>query len=212
MRELIGRSTLGLSGLVLGIALSAWPFVASAQGVPQPQAMVELASTDINSWGFSAVVPIGGTISWTNMGGQAHTVTATDGSFDSGLVDPGGVASIQFDVPGKYAYLCTPHPWMKGFVIVTPDVAGGTASSMAMVEGNPSDINSWSFAASVSAGQTVVWTNTGEQAHTVTSTAGAFDTGMVTPGSSAPLVFDTPGLYPYVCTPHPWMKGAVVAN
>jgi nitrite reductase (NO-forming) len=81
-----------------------------------------------------------------------------------------------------------------------------------MVEGNPSDINSWGFAVSVAAGQSVEWTNTGAQPHTVTSTSGAFDTGMVDPGSTAPLAFDTAGLYPYMCTPHPWMKGVVVVS
>ena len=210
MRNFMSRSGLGLSGILLGVALSAWPFVAVAQPAPAPQAMVELAATDINSWGFAAVVPVGGTITWSNMGSQAHSVTATDGSFDTGLVDAGGSASLQFDTPGTFAYMCTPHPWMKGFVTVTPFAQA--SSSMAMVEGSPSDINSWGFAVSVAAGQSVEWTNTGEQAHTVTSTAGAFDTGMVTPGSTAPLVFDTPGLYPYVCTPHPWMKGAVVVS
>jgi plastocyanin len=210
MRDFVGRSALGLSGVVLGIALSAWPLVSVAQPAPTPQAMVELSSSDITSWGFAAVVPVGGTITWSNMGSQAHTVTATDGSFDSGLVDPGGSVTLHFDTGGTFAYMCTPHPWMKGFVTVVPFAA--SSSSMAMVEGDASDINSWGFAANVAAGQSIEWTNTGQQAHTVTSTSGAFDTGMVSPGSTAPLVFDTPGLYPYLCVPHPWMKGVVVVS
>jgi len=195
---------------LLGGALSLMPMVVSAQVPPSPQAMVEMSPTDINTWGFAAVVPVGGAISWTNMGSQAHTVTATDGSFDSGLVAPGETASIQFDAAGTYAYVCTPHPWMKGYVVVSPDAS--SAPAMAMVEANPSDINSWGFAVNVPAGATVAWTNTGSQAHTVTATDGSFDTGMVTPGSTAPVTFGAAGLFQYVCTPHPWMKGTVVVS
>jgi plastocyanin len=210
MRGFIARCALATSGAALGFALSIFPLVADAQLAPAPQAMVELSSSDINAWGYAAVVPVGGTITWTNMGVQPHTVTAVDGSFDSGFVDTGAVWSMQFDVAGKYAYLCEPHPWMKGFIVVTPDAP--TASNMAMVEGSPSDINSWGYAASIPVGQTVVWTNTGDQQHTATATNGAFDTGWVAPQSSAPLVFDTPGLFQYLCTPHPWMKGAVFVS
>jgi plastocyanin len=195
---------------VLAAALTALPVAASAQTLPTPQAMVELNASDINTWGFAAVVPVGGTIAWTNMGAQAHTVTATDGSFDSGLVSPGDTALLQFDVEGTYAYVCTPHPWMTGYVVVTPEAQ--TSSSMAMVEGDAANINSWGFAVSVSAGQTVAWTDMGAQAHTATATQGAFDTGLVTSGSAAPVQFDTPGLYAYMCTPHPWMKGNVIVN
>jgi plastocyanin len=137
-------------------------------------------------------------------------VTSTDGAFDTGMVEPGASASIDFGTAGTFAYVCTPHPWMKGFVTVTGDAT--TGSQMAMVEGNPSDINSWGFAVSVSAGQSVAWTNMGGQAHTVTATDGSFDTGLVSPGSTAPLQFDTPGVYAYVCTPHPWMKGNLAVN
>jgi plastocyanin len=184
--------------------------LASAQMAPVPQAMVELNASDINSWGFAAVVPVGGTIAWTNFGAQAHTATSTDGAFDTGMVDPGGQAVVQFDTPGTFAYLCTPHPWMKGFIVVTPDAPGG--SNVAMVEGNPSDINTWTFATNVPVGTPVVWTNIGGQAHTVTATDGSFDTGMVDPGGSAPLSFDTPGLFAFICTPHPWMKGSVAVG
>jgi plastocyanin len=197
-----------LSGGLLGFALTAVPVAAQSTA---PAATVEVSPTDINSWGFAASVPVGGTLTWTNTGAQAHTVTAADGSFDSGLVAPGGAASIEFDVPGVYIYHCTPHPWMTGFVTVSPDNTTG-GPTLAMVEGSPTDINSWGFAYSVSAGDSISWTNTGSQAHSVTSTDGTFDTGLVASGASASLEFDTPGVYPFQCTPHPWMKGNVLVN
>jgi plastocyanin len=195
---------------VLAVTLSAVPAVAAAQGDAVPQALVEGSPTDINSWNFAASVPVGGTITWTNQGSQGHSVTAGDGSFDSGVVAPGASATIQFDTPGVFAYVCTPHPWMKGTVVVSADAS--SASTMSMVEGSISDINSWGYAASVSAGQSVNWVNLGGQSHTVTATDGSFDTGLVAPGGSAQLEFDTPGIYAYTCTPHPWMKGNVAVN
>jgi plastocyanin len=208
---MIRRGGLFFSACVLGTALSALPNVVAAQPAPAPAAMVEVSASDINSWGFAASVPVGGTLTWTNTGAQSHTVTALDGSFDSGLVAPGADATLEFDTPGVYAYQCSPHPWMKGYIIVSPDNTSG-GPGMAMVEGSASDINSWGFAYNIQAGQSVTWTNNGNQAHSATSTTGDFDTGLVAPGASGSAEFDTPGLYTYQCSPHPWMKGNVLVN
>jgi plastocyanin len=43
-----------------------------------------------------------------------HTVTAEDGSFESGEIQPGARGSVTFSRPGTYPYHCTPHPLMKG--------------------------------------------------------------------------------------------------
>ena len=61
-------------------------------------------------------VPIGTTLSWENQGSTIHTVTATDGSFDSGDLPAGATFSHSFDTPGTFVYVCTPHPWMIGDV------------------------------------------------------------------------------------------------
>jgi plastocyanin len=210
LNRTLNRTGLVAVASVLAASLAGVPAVALAQA-PAPAAMVEGSISDINSWGFAANVPVGGSLTWTNLGSQAHTVTAGDGSFDTGLVSPGATASIEFDTPGIYPYTCSPHPWMKGFVVVSPD-ATADGPSLAMVEGSVSDINSWGFAVSVQPGQSVAWSNLGSQAHSVTAADGSFDTGLVAPGTTASLEFDTPGLFAYVCTPHPWMKGNVVVN
>jgi plastocyanin len=65
-------------------------------------------------------VPAGATITWTNAGAVAHTVTADDGvSFDSGGLDPQSTFSFTPDSPGVFAYHCAFHPWMTGSVTVT---------------------------------------------------------------------------------------------
>jgi plastocyanin len=173
--------------------------------------MVEANPSDLNTWGFAASVPVGGTLTWTNMGSQAHSATAADGSFDTGLVQPGASATVTFASPGIFIYHCTPHPWMTGYVVVSAaNTSGGPG--LAMVEGSISDINSWGFAYSVSAGSSIAWTNAGAQPHTVTANDGSFDTGTVSPGAQASLEFDTPGLYPFECSIHPNMKGNVQVN
>lgn len=63
-------------------------------------------------------VSVGDTITWTNKDDMPHTVTAYDGSFDSKLFKGGESWSHTFTKPGRYEYYCSPHPWMKGTVIV----------------------------------------------------------------------------------------------
>jgi len=47
----------------------------------------------------------GTTVRWVNQGQVPYTVTADDGSFDSGQVGPGGT----FSRPGRYPYYCQLH-------------------------------------------------------------------------------------------------------
>jgi Copper binding proteins, plastocyanin/azurin family len=60
----------------------------------------------------------------------------------------------------------------------------------------------------VTAGDTVTWTNSGpDEPHT--ATGDGFDTGEVAVGSSASATFSQAGDFPYVCTLHPEMTGTV---
>jgi plastocyanin len=65
-----------------------------------------------------AAVEPGTTITWTNNGARPHTVTADDGSFDSGVLNPGDSYTVAFDGQGTVRYHCTIHPQMRGSVIV----------------------------------------------------------------------------------------------
>ena len=65
------------------------------------------------------MVPLGATVTWTNSDpGMIHTITAADGSFDSGFLAAGDSWSYTFENPGTFDYACTPHPWMKGRIEV----------------------------------------------------------------------------------------------
>ena len=63
-------------------------------------------------------VPVGTTVTWTNQDAIQHSVTATDGSFDSGLFTQGGTFAQTFEQPGTYAYFCARHGSMQGEVKV----------------------------------------------------------------------------------------------
>ena len=60
----------------------------------------------------------GGTVRWFNDDAMPHTVTATDRSWDSGNLAPGGSFERRFDHPGSYSYVCLYHAWMSGTVNV----------------------------------------------------------------------------------------------
>jgi plastocyanin len=63
-------------------------------------------------------ITAGQTVTWQNIGSAQHTVTADDGSFYSGPLDPGNQFANRFDKPGTYTYHCSIHTQMKGTVIV----------------------------------------------------------------------------------------------
>lgn len=63
-------------------------------------------------------VPIGTSFSWSKADSAVHTVTALDGSFDSGRMGPGATFTHAFAQSGTYEYLCAIHPNMRGSVVV----------------------------------------------------------------------------------------------
>jgi plastocyanin len=61
----------------------------------------------------------------------------------------------------------------------------------------------------VIAGDTVVWRNQDLVAHTATSKAGAFDSGLIAPGKSWTYKPKRAGDVSYTCTYHPTMTGTL---
>jgi plastocyanin len=63
-------------------------------------------------------IQAGGKVTWINRDSAPHTATADDGSFDTGTIEQGKLASETFKQPGTYTYICTIHPSMHGTVEV----------------------------------------------------------------------------------------------
>jgi plastocyanin len=108
---------------------------ATGAEVKPPAAEKDVSITEDNptnppSWGFKPAdltVETGTTITWRNTGGQAHTVTADDSSFDSGSLAAGATFKRTFDKPGVFRYHCSPHSWMTGVVrVAAPGAAPPT--------------------------------------------------------------------------------------
>jgi len=87
------------------------------------------AGVNPNSPGYSpsnitVVIGINNTVKWVNYDSMPHTVTAVNGSFDSGNLDPGQSFVHTFNTPGTYVYVCIYHHWMEGTVIVIASTNG----------------------------------------------------------------------------------------
>jgi len=65
----------------------------------------------------------------------------------------------------------------------------------------------------IQAGTTVTFTNVGELNHTATAfPKHEWDTGDLASGDSKAITFTQPGIYYYICTPHPWMSGQIIVE
>ena len=61
----------------------------------------------------------GATAVFVNQGNIGHTATADNGTWDSGMIAPGQRWAKTFKAGDAAAYHCTPHPFMKGMVMVS---------------------------------------------------------------------------------------------
>ncbi len=94
----------------------------------------------IDATGFKFVpaevtIPVGSTIVWTNKDAAKHSVTADDGSFDSGTMEQGATFSRKFDTVGTIGYFCKFHGsagqgmFGKIQVVAAAAGAGGAAAT-----------------------------------------------------------------------------------
>jgi plastocyanin len=111
-----------LAGALIGAALFTVliPALAAADGSPPPAA-APAATVDTKNYAYApdpVTVKPGDTVLFKNSDGVAHTVTASDRSFDSGKVDGGSSWSHVFDKAGTYTYFCVYHTYMRGTIVV----------------------------------------------------------------------------------------------
>lgn len=181
--------------------------------VPEAAAQDEVA-IEIRDFEFSPAtleVPVGTTVTWTNVGEAPHTATADDGSFDSGELGNGGSFSFTFEEAGEFAYHCDIHGRMTATIVVVE--AEEASADDEAAEGETVEIQDFEFSPEsleIPVGTTVTWTNVGEAPHTATSDSGIFDSGRLEPGESFSITFDEAGEFSYFCAVHPRMTGSIV--
>ena len=99
----------------------------------------QIRISEYKFWPDTVRVHVGQTIRWTNEDNVKHNVrfTAADTAkkeiksraellaqnrpkelFASALFDQGESWTAKFDKPGRFAYICDPHPFMKAVIIV----------------------------------------------------------------------------------------------
>lgn len=96
------------------------------RGVPAPEAKaaapaartVRTTMKNITFLQPRLEITVGTTVEWRNSDPLAHTVTAVNKSFDSGLIQPGKTYRHTFTKAGTFNIFCVPHPFMKGVVVV----------------------------------------------------------------------------------------------
>jgi len=108
-------------------------------------------------------------------------------------------------------------------ILFTPQVFADTSFVSAVpgssVPGCEENLSCYSpFQTKISIGDSVVWTNDDNAAHTVTSgtasvgASGIFDSSLFMAGESFGVEFFESGVYDYFCMVHPWMTGTILVD
>ncbi len=98
--------------IALGMLTPAW--AATATPIKPP-----ILTVHIKGYTFvpkSTEVRLGDTVTFVNDDDDTHTVTATDGAFDSGDLAEKARFSYTFSKPGTYNYHCKIHSQMTGSI------------------------------------------------------------------------------------------------
>src|ERR1700753_3092593 len=93
-----------------------------SMSITAPAAPVAGDQVSIDGFAFAPLtltVKAGTTVTWTNRDEEPHTVVASDGSFRSPGMGTGATYSRTFPIAGKFDYVCSIHPMMRGTVVVT---------------------------------------------------------------------------------------------
>ncbi len=120
----------------LVVLVGAVAILALARLGPASAATVNVAAADNTFTAGSVTITAGDTVVWTDTGVRPHTVTADDGSFDSGNLTTGQTFSRTFTTPGTIRYFCKLHGaagglGMSGTIVVQAAQATTTTTAAA---------------------------------------------------------------------------------
>jgi len=117
-------ATVVLLAVLIGFYGSSVVAITLSPSQPQQVSSVDVLILETPvTWAYSpqnvtVVIGVNNTVTWDSHSISYDTVTALDGSFDSGSISPGHLFTYTFTKPGSYAYTCVYHPWMVGNVKV----------------------------------------------------------------------------------------------
>lgn len=113
-------ATLGLAVVLVAAGCGSGGTPAPAGGTAAPAAGNAVSIVNYAFNPSSLTVKVGDTVTWTNGSGTPHTVTADDGSFNSGTVQGGTPFQHTFSAAGTFSYHCSIHSSMKATITVSP--------------------------------------------------------------------------------------------
>jgi len=88
-------------------------------GAPAGAAIAaEVAMAAMKFAGQTVTIAAGQSVRWTNRDPVEHSVTFDGTEQGSPIIPTNGSYVHRFEHPGTYTYHCTPHPFMKGVVVV----------------------------------------------------------------------------------------------
>ena len=93
--------------------------------------------------------------------------------------------------------------------------AGGNAAVATAAQTATIKIDNFRFlptALTVPAGTTVVWKNDDDSPHRIADRSGSYASAALDTDDSYTHTFATPGVYSYICSIHPYMRGKIVVT
>ena len=114
----MGRRMETLAGVVTALAGILVLAVAALQSAVAAPSAAGVSMVDFAFSPTKVTIKKGESVTWTNSGQAPHTATATNGSFDTGLLTAGKSATVTFNTAGSFGYVCVVHPEMVGTVVV----------------------------------------------------------------------------------------------
>jgi plastocyanin len=196
----------GMTGTIL---------VTGANGAPPPPAKARAVQTvqtgdfqlvDFSISPASMTVTAGATVGFVNNGVAPHTATARDGSWDTGVVQPGASTRLTFASPGTFTFICSIHPQMKGTLLVTgadgaaPPPEAAAPAPVTVPTRVDVKVLATSFEPStvkVAQGGTVTWTIASRSPHRISADDNSFESTLISSGTTFSFRFDKPGTYTY---------------
>ncbi len=164
---------------------------------------------------------VGDIVRFVNRDDERHRMRSRSGpEFDTGDLEPGESGQVRLSAAGTYAYVDERDrdaAAYRGRIVVgsaggsasvdgtTGDAAGGSAASSATLTIGDDFFQPTSVR--IAAGGTVTFQNTGGDEHSATSSA--FDTGVLSGGSSVAETFETAGTFDFLCIFHSDMRGTI---
>jgi amicyanin len=96
------------------------PRAASVTGDVDAPVAATLTITAMKFPADTVFISAGQAVRWNNTDPLGHTIAfaAGSGEANSDLIPQNGAYVHRFSQPGTYPYSCTPHPFMKGVVVV----------------------------------------------------------------------------------------------